>query len=662
MEPDDFLGASLQADQGQMPPLTITPAPAVAGAATPAAPDDFLGSSIAADSVKDAAAARAAGNIPTPAWAGSVVPVSGALTNAPGETDASPGAIAKNAATGAIKGVSDIVGTVGNVGNLADYLIARSENAVTGKPTQQIQAELQASRQAQPTDSPLHKFVEAINPMNLFPSGQQVAAPILQQTGAYVPQTNAGKDIQGGVEAVTGALGPGVRGAPVAPLAGLPGTLPAAIPNVAERIVQQAPGMTASGALGTQVTNSTGDPLLGMAATGVAPLAAKVISGTGATLAGTVDPYRANLADAARNQYGIPVNATQINTSPSFQIANSMAGKAPFSGAPAAADAVQRGFMRAVSHEIGEDTDAVTPDVLQGALRRAGSVMDRVNSNTTIQPDQQLGNDLLGVLTDANDAGLLPGQMHPLQNHVQNIVNSFQNNGNTMPGRVYQTLIQTGSPLDRTINGGMDTNVQYYAGRIKNALQDALSRSATPQDQADLAEARLQYKNAKTIEPLVDKNPQGQFSPVLLANSVRQSYGGFPHMGPAARMGDLSQIGQSFFKEPKSSGTAENLSVIGALKQVPALAAGAAGAGALYGGLSPLAAIGGGGALIGSLLANRAVGAGLRSNALAEGLINRSLGRPQAPGISQELINQLMVPYAAQIGAPGAGASGRSQP
>src|SRR4051794_18278147 len=40
----------------------------------------------------------------------------------------------KNIATGAVKGLGDVVGVVGNTANLADYLLARGESAVTGKP------------------------------------------------------------------------------------------------------------------------------------------------------------------------------------------------------------------------------------------------------------------------------------------------------------------------------------------------------------------------------------------------------------------------------------------------------------------------------------------------------------------------------------------------
>ena len=53
--------------------------------------------------------------------------------------------IAKNVATGAVKGVGDAVGAVGNTGNMADYLMARVESKVTGKPVDQVLSELQRS-------------------------------------------------------------------------------------------------------------------------------------------------------------------------------------------------------------------------------------------------------------------------------------------------------------------------------------------------------------------------------------------------------------------------------------------------------------------------------------------------------------------------------------
>lgn len=144
----------------------------------------------------------------------------------------------KNIATGAVKGAGDVVGVVGNTANLADYLLARGESAITGKPVEEVQAghaETKAKAGANPTV--LSKIRSAIAPENVLPSGPDVSNRLLNVTGEYVPTTEGQKLAQAGIQTVVGSVGPGFRGAP------------APVNNLLPNMIRQSPTLAATGAL-----------------------------------------------------------------------------------------------------------------------------------------------------------------------------------------------------------------------------------------------------------------------------------------------------------------------------------------------------------------------------------------------------------------------------
>ena len=174
----------------------------------------------------------------------------------------------KGAATGAIRGVSNAVGFVGNLQGMADYLTAGGEHLFTGEAIPDIVAREKANRAAI-DGTGLSKY---LNPNNVFPSGEDVSAPILAKTGAYNPTSEWGRVGQAGVEAATGAFGPGIGSA--AKGATALGLLAGA--------VRTAPANFISGAAAQGVTDATGSPLAGMAAGLVAPGAAETIGSAAA--------------------------------------------------------------------------------------------------------------------------------------------------------------------------------------------------------------------------------------------------------------------------------------------------------------------------------------------------------------------------------------------
>lgn len=161
---------------------------------------------------------------------------------------------AKSFGTAAIKGLSNSFGTVGNLSNFADYLVARGESAVTGKPVADVYADIQAQRAQEEAQSPILSHLP--DPRQVMPSGEQIAAPILKKTGEYVPTSGAGQAVQTGLETAFGMVGPG----------GGAKALEASLVQAALKApLAAAPANIAAGAAGQVATDVTGDPLAGMA-------------------------------------------------------------------------------------------------------------------------------------------------------------------------------------------------------------------------------------------------------------------------------------------------------------------------------------------------------------------------------------------------------------
>lgn len=250
-------------------------------------------------------------------------------------------------------------------------------------------------------------------------------------------------------------------------------------------------------------------------------------------------------------EHGIPIGAAQTSTSPFVRKVSQIAGQFPGSGQNVFQGDQVNHFTRAVARTFGEDAENLTPQVMQRARARLGSEFDHVASNTTIRADDAFGRDLTTVLQEARTV-LPAAEVVPLARQMDAIVSKIDPAGN-LTGETYQALTRKGAPLDRAMQS-TNPNVKYYAGQIREALEDAMQRSATPEMAARLAEARRQYKNMMTVAPLVVKGTPGEVSPLALQQRVNGSFSGRAFRG-GGELGDLSDLGQMFFRRPADSGT-----------------------------------------------------------------------------------------------------------
>jgi hypothetical protein len=461
-----------------------------------------------------------------------------------------------------------------------------------------------------------------------------------QQFQTDHPIISTGSQIAGGI----GALGGLASAVPAAgSVLGLSGSLGA----------RTLAGGLSGAALGgaDAAVRSEGDPeaIATGAATGgllgaVAPAAGAVIGGVANKLVGGAVPQRvAQLAQLARDKYGINVGPGQLSTNPTIKFLDSVVNRLPMSGGTAAKEAQQTAFNSAVANSFGETAKEITPEVIDAAKGRIGNVFDSVAERTpAIKADGQFQDDILNTFKEA-DQTLQSSEIEPLRKMMLGIVQKYKEGGNAIDGETYQALTRKGAPLDRLMNSN-DPNIAYSAGQIRDALDGTLERSAPPAALNDLRTARSQWKALKTVEPLAAKSATGDISPALLMGQASKSYGTASY-GKGSDLVDLARIGQQFLKEAPSSGTAER----SMLQNI--LLGGAGGGGAL--GVAGLAANPGaipfalGGALA-SGVASRGLGAALRSPYLANKMIQNGLGQSGANYLLRSVPQGVAVPQVNQ--------------
>lgn len=544
------------------------------------------------------------------------------------------GGIGKNVGTALIRGLSDIPGTVGNIGQFGDYLLSRGESALTGKSMDEVGAKHAATLAAvKAAQTPVGKLASAIDPMNVLPTGDTVAKPFLDRLGAYEPQSVAGNMLAGGIRAAAGSIGPGVvRAAP-----GVPGLIPQAV-NV---LGVQAPTAGLLGATGQGVADVTGDPLLGMAAT-LAPAGIAKAAATGRnSLMGRVSPETAELAATARNQYGIPVNAGQMAESKFARLLEDVSSRLPFSGGPRDTARQLSAFNRAVGETFGEPAATrITPEVMARARDRIGSDFETVAHNTRIIPDQQLINDFAQAVR-GTQLGATAAEPR-IRANIQEIGSRIQRNNGVIDGRTYQDLTRTGgnragAGLITRLTQDPDPTVRDAGYALRNALDDALTRHAPPDMRDLLTQARGQWKNLRTVEDLAAKAHDGNLSPALLQGRVNAKNKGThgAAYGGGGDLAELGQIGQQFLKAPPNSMTAERSMIMSLLGTV-----GGMGTAMATGDLKNAAYIPA--AVAGGILAGRTAGRTLRSDATTNALIARSLGLPTPATIANPLLRSAL--------------------
>lgn len=351
------------------------------------------------------------------------------------------------------------------------------------------------------------------------------------------------------------------------------------------------PGV-ASEAAGQLTEGSNLEPYARVAAALAAPAAPALASRAISPFSGSIPPERMAAIRVLQGE-GVPLTAGQKTGSTGLRFAESELG-----GGRAASlmDDQARAFTEAATSRAGMQGIA-TPDNMAANAQRLGQGFQDISSRTALNGDMQLVGDL-GDAVSRHGRLLEPQQRQVVSDLADDILNRVATG--SMPGETYQAIR---SDLTRAAQSNRQNSLGSAYRDIRNALDDAMSRSIPPEDAAEWTRLRREYGNMKVLEKAAggagEAAAMGTISPARLRQAASVGRQGAASRN-AGDFDELAKAGQAVMSPLPNSGTAGRI-------RAQNLGSGIlAGGGALAGGIPGLLA---------GLVAPQVAGAGLMSRA-----------------------------------------------
>jgi hypothetical protein len=387
------------------------------------------------------------------------------------------------------------------------------------------------------------------------------------------------------------------------------GTVAATAPLGGVPVVGRALGMT--GGLGSRVGFGAGS---GMAITGADTLArggtpdeAMQSALVGGALGGALPVVSAGLrrlvtpfpASAGRQlgvqtmqREGVDITAGQATGNRGLRFREAELGGA------AAGDFTERQsqqFTAAALRRVGVNANRATHDVIDQAHTNIGNQFDAVAARNFIQPDRQMGQDLMAAWQR------FEGSTNPSTRPrvIERIIRDIYQRGSTNPQIPGQWYKSTRSELGR-LGKSANPELAEAARDLQHALDDAMERTLTQFNPADLGawqEVRHLYRNMLVIEDAATRAGTQSAEGVITPSALRSA--AMRHNKRAFARGrndftELADAGVSTMTPLPDSGTAGRL---GAKLPMPLGAAAGASLGSAFGVPGAI-----GGALVGAAL------------------------------------------------------------
>lgn len=295
--------------------------------------------------------------------------------------------------------------------------------------------------------------------------------------------------------------------------------------------------------------------------------------GVGKALGAIATPVRSRLGDIASGlsdrarSIGIDLSPAQATGSKALSALEAAMDYLPFTSGKQAERRIgnAKAFNRKLASTFGENVDEITPQVIADAKTRIGSTFNEIAKRNSVAADAKFMKDIEAVKKEYSRT-LGSSQKQILFNYIDDITETAEKGARVtrggdgkhlkgfIPGDKYQTFRSQ-------LSAQGDSASDVYFGRalkgLRNALDDAMSRSVSEADNTAWNTARKQWQAMKTVKPLAEKAIDGNVSPALLLERVRANY---PDLSKAGPIAELAGIGQTFLKQPiGDSGTAQRL-------------------------------------------------------------------------------------------------------
>lgn len=166
-------------------------------------------------------------------------------------------------------------------------------------------------------------------------------------------------------------------------------------------------------------------------------------------------------------------------------------------------------FSQAVLAKVGVKARNATPDAMRAIKNKSEAAYEAAHNGVHVKMDGQFIADLNDLRAEAHLNPYVEGRFDKMLDHILR-----NGNSGTMTAEAATKIRATLGKIE----GGHDSNLTGIARDVKNALDEAAKRSATPEQAARMTAARKQFHFMKQIEGAVD--PKGFISPKKLWNAI----------------------------------------------------------------------------------------------------------------------------------------------
>jgi len=315
----------------------------------------------------------------------------------------------------------------------------------------------------------------------------------------------------------------------------------------------------AEGGLDERAKGAQQGLVTGIAVGGAVPLVARGI-GAGVARARApieVSPERAAAA-AVLEREGVPLSAGQRSGNKALQYAESFLGDSLFAGGKAskAMEAQGEAFTDAVMRRAGGAGRATSENV-DANFKRIGQAFTDLSARNTLQADRTLATDLGNVLT-RYDRLLEPQQKTIVGRLASDIVERIRAGNGTMPGEEYQAIR---SWLSDSAQSEGNKHVSRAMKGLRDALDNNMMRSISPEDAAAWQTARREYGNLKDIAKASGgagaETAGGLISPQALRQAAASGKNREAYARGQGDFAELSRAGNMLMTPLPNSGTAQ---------------------------------------------------------------------------------------------------------
>lgn len=212
----------------------------------------------------------------------------------------------------------------------------------------------------------------------------------------------------------------------------------------------------------------------------------------------------------------------------------------------------REGFNRAATGLLGEppassianDATTLARQGIGGRIQNAAASVGDIAPNNA-----SLTSDLLSV-ESRYMRNLTADQKPFVRNSIDDILTATTQG--PVPGDMYQAWR---SRIGARAQGTSDSEFKGALKGIQKALDSAFDASATPETSAAMATAREQYRNFKTLEPLIEKASMSSSNipPAQVMSRALATKNSTPEMQ------NLAQLGQAIGNDYPNSGTAPRM-------------------------------------------------------------------------------------------------------